>query len=925
MKTVGFAVRVFMATLSALLFAAPPDKSPGFDSEIRPLLQAKCWACHGESSPQANLSLRTPESIVKGGKSGPAVKPGSSAGSLLIEKVTSKAMPPGETKLSPNEIALLRSWVDNWSGAAERELTENDVLPIFQMRCVVCHGKRKQEGGLDLRSQASRLRGGKSGPALIPGKPDQSLLMQKISSGQMPPPKLLFEYFVRPPTSPEVETLRKWIAADAPPAPKEAIAETANDPLVSEKDRAFWSFQPPKRPAIPEIKNAALVRNPIDTFLLQKLESKNLTFANEAERLVLLRRACLDLTGLPPTPAQIREYSEDRRPDAYERLIDRLLASPQYGERWGQFWLNAAGYADSEGIIDEDRIRPNAWRYRDYVIRSLNADKPYDQFLTEQIAGDELVDYKHSKEVTPDIIDKLVATGFLRMVPDGTYSPANGSVAERMNVIADEIEVLSSSVMGITIGCARCHNHKYDPIPQRDYYRLSAILQTAYDPYDWVKPTERNLDVALENESREVASFNEPIETAIKKLEKSLEEKAAPLRAKLVDPKVTNDDLAKQFPDFKTELESTNKSIAQEKKKLRDKPQIRALYEMGGDPSPAYLLRRGDAQSIGEAVRPNTPSVLRAGLTPYKVTPPWNDASGRRLALARWLVQPNHPLTSRVIVNRIWMHHFGRGIVASPANFGKIGVPPSHPELLDWLATEFVRSGWSLKSLHRLIMTSAAYRQSSAIDAERRAVDPENILVWHMPLRRMDAEQLYDSILDVSGRLDNSQFGPPVAVDTRAGGEIIAKGKKETGWRRAIYTLQRRTTPMTMLDVFDLPPMSPNCIERASSTVPTQALQMMNSGVVRDHARYWAGRLIDEFGDTQEQQIEHAYLQALSRRPTFDEVKNAIEDIAKLTTQWESYLKNQNDEAPRRPAAKWSALASFCHELLNSAEFAYID
>jgi mono/diheme cytochrome c family protein len=307
MKTVGFAVRVFMASLPALLFAAPPDKSPAFDSEIRPLLQAKCWACHGETSPQANLSLRTPESIVKGGKSGPAVKPGSSAGSLLIEKVVSKAMPPGDAKLSPNEIALLRSWVDNWSGAAEREVTENDVLPIFQMRCVVCHGKRKQEGGLDLRSQASRLRGGKSGPAIIPGKPDQSLLMQKISSGQMPPPKLLFEYFVRPPTSPEVETLRKWIAAGAPPAPREAIAEAATDPLVSEKDRAFWSFQPPKRPAIPEIENAANVRNPIDAFLLQKLETKNLTFAKKAEPPVLLRRACLDLTGLPPTQAQIRE------------------------------------------------------------------------------------------------------------------------------------------------------------------------------------------------------------------------------------------------------------------------------------------------------------------------------------------------------------------------------------------------------------------------------------------------------------------------------------------------------------------------------------------------------------------------------------------------------------------------------------------
>ena len=537
------------------------------------------------------------------------------------------------------------------------------------------------------------------------------------------------------------------------PAPKEVVAETANDPLVSDKDRAFWSFQPPKRPAIPEVKHPDLVRNPIDAFLLQKLRGQESDLFAGGGAVSAPAQGCLDLTGLPPTPAEIREYLDDRRPDAYERLIDRLLASPQYGERWAQFWLNAAGYADSEGIIDEDRIRPNAWRYRDYVIRSLNSDKPYDQFLTEQIAGDELVNYKHAKEITPEIIDKLVATGFLRLVPDGTYSPANGSVAERMNVIADEIEVLSSSVMGLTVGCARCHNHKYDPIPQRDYYRLSAILQTAYDPYDWVKPTERNLDVALESDRREVASFNAPIEAAIKRLEKSLEEKAAPLRAKVIGDrlaslpesvrgdlqallsteaskrtpiqvyladkfqetlKVTNEDLAKQFPEFKTEFDSTNKSIAQEKKKLREKPEIRALYEMGGDPSPAYLLRRGDAQSIGEAVRPGTPSVLRAGLIPYKVTSPWEDASGRRLALARWLVQPNHPLTSRVIVNRIWMHHFGRGIVASPANFGRIGVPPSHPELLDWLATEFVRQWLEFEIAapidHDLVGVSSKFR-----------------------------------------------------------------------------------------------------------------------------------------------------------------------------------------------------------------------
>ncbi len=707
--------------------------------------------CHGETTPQAGLDLRTRDSILKGGKSGRAVVPGSSDKSLLIDKIASKSMPPGKVKLTEKEIGLIRLWIDK--GAAGGEITvtsskraandvvsEHEVLPIFQMRCTGCHGKRRQEGGLDLRTQASRLKGGKSGPALVPGKPEESLLMKRILSGEMPPPKLLYEYAVRPPTTTEVETLRRWIATGAAAAPTAAASlEDSSDPLVSDSAREFWSFQPPKRPDTPRISHQDLVRNPIDAFLLQKLEAKNLSFSPQADRLTLLRRCYLDLTGLPPDPAEIDAYLKDDGSGAYERMVDRLLASPRYGERWAQFWLNAAGYSDSEGLIDEDLIRPHAWRYRDYVIRSLNSDKRYDQFLTEQIAGDELFDYKKVKQITPEIIDKLAATGFLRMVPDGTYSTGNASVPERFNVVADEIEVLSSSVLGLTMGCARCHDHKYDPMPQRDYYRLSAILQTAYDPYDWMTPAANNpyelkfptrhLDIALDSEREEVARFNAPIEAEIKQAETSLQAKATPLREKLLDErlaafpqsiredlktaasiseekrsalqnylvekfqeivKITQQDLVKRFPDFKLETENAKKNIDALKKKLQPKPQIRALFDMGGEPSTAYLLRRGNAQSPGDLVHPGVPSVLKAGLAPYKVvTPELNrESSGRRLALARWLVQPNHPLTARVMVNRIWMHHFGTGLVASPSNFGRSGVPPTHPELLDWLATE---------------------------------------------------------------------------------------------------------------------------------------------------------------------------------------------------------------------------------------------
>jgi mono/diheme cytochrome c family protein len=961
---------VLSASLTAfiLLPAAKSADAPRFESDILPVFKARCLACHGGATPQAKLDLSTRESAVAGGKSGPAVIPGSSEKSLLVEKLLSKTMPPVEPKLTDEQISLIRMWIDKGDAAlaakAPVAVTESDVLPIFQMRCVVCHGKRKQEGGLDLRFQAARLKGGKSGPALVPGKPEESLILQKIVSGQMPPPKLLIEAFVRPPSSAEVEKLRKWIAGGALPAPKDAAGDTV-DPRVSDQDRMFWSFQAPKRLPAPNVRHQDLVRNSVDAFLLQKLEAANLSFSPEASRLTLMRRAYLDLIGLPPSPAEIEQYLTDNRPNAYELMIDRLLASPQYGERWAKFWLDAAGYSDSEGVIDDDLVRGNTWRYRDYVIRSLNRDKPFDQFLCEQIAGDEMVHYQQAKQVDPEGMEKLVATGFLRMVPDGTYSPANSSIAERINVISDEVEILSSAVFGLTIGCARCHNHKYDPIPQRDYYRLSAILQTAYDPYDWVKPTDRYLDFAPEAERKEVAAFNAPIEAQIKIVEAAKEQKAKPWRDQLLEErlavlpevvrddlkaaaavpadkrtqtqkyliekfedtlKIADEDLEKKFPQFKTQAAEFNKQIEENKKKLREKPQIRALYEMGGEPSGTYLLRRGEAQQIGEAVQPGVPSVLKvAGLAPYQVTQPWPEASGRRLALARWLVQPNHPLTARVMVNRIWMHHFGKGIVASPSNFGHTGVPPSHPELLDWLATEFVRTGWSIKAMHRLMVTSTAYRQESRVSPEAQSADADNTLLSRMPLRRMDAEQLHDSILLVAGELNPAQFGPSVPVDVLPAGEIVAKGSPKEGWRRAIYILERRTTPPTMLEVFDLPRMSPNCIVRSYSTVSTQALQMMNSEVIRERARYFAGRLLDEFGDNQEAQIEQICLRSFGRRPTPQETALAVRDLRDLAGKWSAHLESQKNEGPRAATSRWYALADLCHAVLSSAEFTYIE
>ena len=367
-------MRAFIATLiligSRSNSIAQGNKTPTFESEILPVLKVKCIGCHSGPTSQAKLDLQAKPSILTGGKSGPAIVVGSSEKSLLVEKVLSGSMPPVGEKLTAAEIELIRLWIDKGApaeGSAQQvalkqsptEITENEVTPIFQMRCIVCHGKRRQEGGLDLRTQASRLKGGKSGPALVAGKPGESLLMKRILAGEMPPSKMLFEFAVRPPTSAEVEVVRKWIQAGAPAAPKEAVvAENATDPLVSDEDRKFWSFQPPKRPQIPAVHLRESVRTPIDSFLLQKLEAKSLSFSPSAERLTLMRRAYLDLVGLPPDPAEVESYLKDDRVDAYERLVDRLLESPHYGERWGQFWLNAAGYSDSEGIIDADHRRP---------------------------------------------------------------------------------------------------------------------------------------------------------------------------------------------------------------------------------------------------------------------------------------------------------------------------------------------------------------------------------------------------------------------------------------------------------------------------------------------------------------------------------------------------------------------------------------
>lgn len=918
----GFMCRSIAYVIFILVLAVPhlAAATPRFEVDVLPILQAKCLSCHGDKGRKADLDLRSQAAILKGGESGPAIVPNKPLQSLLYEKVHQGAMPPSKkNRLSEAEVAVIRRWIETGaSGEASTvpAVTQHDVIPILLRRCTVCHGTRVKENDLDLRTKAAMLKGGKSGPVIVPGKPEKSLLIEKIRSDAMPPLRRLVEVSIKPIEPAETEMLARWIALGAPEVAMEPdAASTEPDPLVTDRDRDFWAFQAPKRPPLPPVRTGNQARNPIDVFILQKLEGKGLTLSAEADRLTLLRRVSFDLTGLPPSLQEIENARNDQSENWYEKVVDRLLASERYGERWGRHWLDLAGYADSEGKTEQDLARPFAYRYRDYVIRAFNADKPYDRFLNEQLAGDELADYESCSEITPTLYDNLVATGFLRMAPDATWSNISNFIPDRLDVLADEIDVLGSAVLGLTLKCARCHSHKFDPIPQRDYYRLLDIFKGAFDEHDWMKSnwhptlsmgarTDRDLSFVTSTERKQweasQAALQKEIDTV--KAEKS---------------KMPSADLGKRLKDLEL--------------RRQPEPIIRALWDRG-EPSPTYLYRRGDYLSPGQLVGPGVPAALFDGKTPFVVKPPWPGAkkTGRRLAFAHWLTKPDHPLTARVMVNRIWKHHFGAGLVRSLDNFGKAGARPTHPELLDWLAVEFVSPSppegqaraWSIKTMHRLMVTSATYRQSSAVTAVHEKRDADNALYSRMPLQRLSAEQLYDTLLLIAARLDETRYGPADAVKVRPDGLVTPVGG-ELGWRRGIYLRQQRKVVVTHLENFDFPQMNPNCTERRDSTVAPQALYLMNNGMMQELAEHFSRRLRREAGDDVGRQIETAYRIAFGRPPTLEEKDLGRNALARIT---EVVVRKSEPAAavPSEPVAQ-RALATYCLVLMNSAELLYVD
>ena len=752
---------------------------------------------------------------------------------------------------------------------------EAKVRPVLVENCLKCHGEAKQKGGLRLDSREAILTGGDSGPAVEPGDPDASLLVEAIGyeTIEMPPTGKLPE--------PARVALTEWVRLGAPWPGSASVA--AASPGVAKKvgrtaaftaeDRAWWAFQPVQAPAVPEVEDGGWSRGPLDRFLFARMKAEGLTPAPEADKIALIRRATFDVTGLPPTPAEVSAFLADDSPDAYETLVDRLLASPHYGERWARHWLDLVRYAESDGYR-LDSARPNAWLYRDYVIRSFNDDKPYDRLVTEQIAGDELY---------PGDPEALIATGYLR---HGIYEYNNRDARGQWSVMLDDITDTTADVfLGLGLQCARCHNHKFDPILQADYYRLQGFFAPILPRDDLVAATPS--DVAAhrakmatwEAETAELRIQIEAIEAkhrpgaardATRKFPDDIQammlapaENRSPLEHQLAE--LANRQVIYEYTRLDGRIKGKDKEdLLALRKKLTAFDQLKphalplpmAVTDVGPAAPPVFIPKKGEA-----AIAPGFPTILEPGPATIESLAQSPGSTGRRAALARWLTRDDNPLSTRVIVNRVWQYHFGRGLAASSSDFGRLGETPSHPELLDWLTTEFVRGGWKLKPLHRLILTSAAYRQSSDNPAASacQVKDPENRYYWRGNIRRLDAEQVRDAVLAVAGELDPKVGGPGVPASEP---------------RLTIYTKSMRNTRDPLLDVFDLPLFFNSTPSRDTTTTPLQSLLLINGQAMILHARALADRLERE-ADSKlgpAAMVADAYRLAFGRGPTADEL-----------------------------------------------------
>ncbi|HEY7426446.1 MAG TPA: DUF1553 domain-containing protein [Gemmataceae bacterium] len=736
------------------------------------------------------------------------------------------------------------------------EFFEKHVRPVLISKCQSCHGPKRQQGGLRLDSRAALLKGSDNGAVLVPGEPDKSLLVKAIrydGDVQMPPNGKL--------PAEAVAHLTTWIQMGAP-WPDGGVKADEHTFSVAEARRTHWSFQPVKKVALPAVKDSVRVKTPIDAFVLARLEAKGLTFAPAADRRTLIRRVTLDLHGLPPTPEEVVAFEADRSPDAYPRLVDRLLGSPRYGERWGRHWLDVARYADSKGYVFTDERRyPFAYTYRDYVIRSFNEDLPFDQFVVQQLAADQL---SLGEDKRP-----LAALGYLTL--------GRRFLNNVHDIIDDRIDVTMRGLQAMTVGCARCHDHKFDPIPQNDYYSLYGVFASC------IEPKELPL-IGHPEQTAELAAFEKELAKRKAEVEKYREEH--------------KDELAKGNRKFRDGLRALQKKVDQWQVTAASAPPRAMVLQDKPDPVTPRVFLRGNPRNPGPSVPRQFLEVV-AG----EKRQPFRQGSGR-LELARAIADRENPLTARVMVNRVWLHHFGAGLVRTPSDFGLRGEPPTHPELLDWLAATFLDNGWSIKKLHRLILLSNTYQQAGSDDPRLLQMDPDNRLLARMNRRRLDFEAMRDSLLAVAGRLDTTMGGRAVELTTAP-----------FSTRRSIYGFIDRQNLPGLFRTFDFASPDTSTPQRYTTTVPQQALFLMNSPFVVEQARYFVKRADVAAQTKDEMKINRMYQLAYGRAAEADERALGLRYLAEA----------RKDDGEKKVGLHLTAWEQYAQVLLLSNEFAFVD
>ena len=758
---------------------------------------------------------------------------------------------------------------------------ERHIRPVLMTTCLDCHGRDQVERGLHVGSLATLLEGGASGPAIVPGDPDASLLIQAIRGEH--------ERFQMPPDAPledrVVAQFEQWVADGA--VWPEALQAT-EDELSRRKHWAdYWAFRPVSRPVVPDVAEAPTA---IDAFLMQAQQQQELEPLGRAERRTLIRRATYGLTGLPPTPEEIEAFLQDDRPDAFARLVDRLLDSPEYGRRWGRHWLDIARYGDTSGDGTDQPI-PEAYLYRDYVIDSFNQDLPYDQFLIEQIAGDLLA----NQEPETRYAERVIATGYIAL--SRRFGNSHGS--DHHLTIENTLDTIGEGLLAMTVSCARCHDHKFDPIPEADYYGLYGYFQSTQYP----------------NAGTEHHRFREhfvpllPEEARLEARIAELESRYGEAVAERLDAEQAADEAHGPVAE---RLQRAQALLEQVRQHGGPAPVAWAVNDHPDRTSDARIHQGGNPRSLGDRAPRAFLSVLD------ETIPEIPDGQSGRLQLAQWIASNENPLTPRVMVNRIWYHHFGRGIVESMNMFGVQGSPPSHPELLDWLAAEFRDSGWSVKHMHRLLMATAAYQRSSGTDAGNAARDADNRYYWRFNERRLEAEAIRDAVLFVSGRLDSSPVGehPFPEASYKRFSQHAPFSEIYDHNHRSVYLMSPRLNRHPYMELFDGPDPNYPTGQRDTSTVPLQALYLMNSDFIRQNAAAFASRLLEDGGEDDGARVRRAYEIALGRLPSEDEVARVLDYLDRIARQQEA-----GENAAGRRAA-WTSLARV---LFATNEFIYVD